>query len=418
MTFNNNSNSREADPSVILLGPNNLYYTLGLSVSASDEDIKRAYRRLALQHHPDRISGDGNRFKATNYAYEVLSHPIRRRIYNRHGDAGLALYETVKSESAVNFILSKSRMGMLFFSMGFLGALLASLPALIVLKVARTLAKSWLTSLLPLWTCNFIIFAFLLSIVPDTFRNLQNPPSMEEERSGENLQPLARGEAILMLLVVFLVFSGIAIQQVLIVFRMDEIIRWPLWLVLLPYLLFLFLSTLLKLTSFDWSNSCRTTTWLVATLNFPLSLSLFVMFLDWRLRGLSMMSWTFVLLPLYSNILIDSLLQILTGIHARSPPLFWSIRAILFTLLFLVNLGLNEMIRSWHLALLPLYVLTIIAEIGNLFFWTFSYLGMRKGFSTLHNSSSEDYSSLLHKPGYPWAIPQLRILQSASHCYC
>ena len=65
------------------------YEVLGVSRSASEQEIKRAYRRLARQYHPDvnRENGAEERFKEINEAYEVLSDPDRRAAYDRFGHA-------------------------------------------------------------------------------------------------------------------------------------------------------------------------------------------------------------------------------------------------------------------------------------------------------------------------------------------
>lgn len=64
-----------------------LYAVLGVAAEASPDDIKRAYRRKAREHHPD-AGGDEERFKEVTRAYEVLSDPERRRRYDRFGDEG------------------------------------------------------------------------------------------------------------------------------------------------------------------------------------------------------------------------------------------------------------------------------------------------------------------------------------------
>lgn len=70
-----------------------LYEILGVPRDASDEDIKRAYRRLAREFHPD-AGGDEERFKELTTAYEVLRNPEARANYDRYGDprgpAGMA----------------------------------------------------------------------------------------------------------------------------------------------------------------------------------------------------------------------------------------------------------------------------------------------------------------------------------------
>ena len=63
----------------------NYYQVLGVSSSATPEEIKKAYRTLALKHHPDRNPGDKKaeeRFKELAGAYEILSDPEKRREYD------------------------------------------------------------------------------------------------------------------------------------------------------------------------------------------------------------------------------------------------------------------------------------------------------------------------------------------------
>lgn len=61
------------------------YATLGLKRGASDADIKKAYRSLAMKHHPDR-GGDEKKFKEISQAYEALSDPEKKRIVDLGGD--------------------------------------------------------------------------------------------------------------------------------------------------------------------------------------------------------------------------------------------------------------------------------------------------------------------------------------------
>src|SRR6516225_5187678 len=68
------------------------YDVLGVAREADDEDIKRAYRKLAMQYHPDRNVGDQEaeqKFKEAAEAYDVLRDPDRRQRYDRYGHAGL-----------------------------------------------------------------------------------------------------------------------------------------------------------------------------------------------------------------------------------------------------------------------------------------------------------------------------------------
>jgi molecular chaperone DnaJ len=65
------------------------YEVLGVSKEASADEIKKAFRRLAVQHHPDKEGGDEAKFKEINEAYEVLKDPSKRQRYDQFGHAGV-----------------------------------------------------------------------------------------------------------------------------------------------------------------------------------------------------------------------------------------------------------------------------------------------------------------------------------------
>src|SRR6266498_3343059 len=69
------------------------YSVLGVNRDASEEDIKKAYRKLAMKHHPDRNPDDKgsseDKFKEAKEAYEVLTDAKKRAAYNQFGHAGV-----------------------------------------------------------------------------------------------------------------------------------------------------------------------------------------------------------------------------------------------------------------------------------------------------------------------------------------
>ena len=67
------------------------YKILGILKGASDDDVRKAYRKMALKFHPDKNKSAGaeEKFKEIAEAYEVLSDKRKREIYDKYGEEGL-----------------------------------------------------------------------------------------------------------------------------------------------------------------------------------------------------------------------------------------------------------------------------------------------------------------------------------------
>lgn len=69
------------------------YQILGLEQSATEEEIKKTYRKLAMEHHPDRNGGDDSRFKEIAEAYEILSDPKKKAQWQSQSMFGAGSYQ-------------------------------------------------------------------------------------------------------------------------------------------------------------------------------------------------------------------------------------------------------------------------------------------------------------------------------------
>ena len=67
---------------------NKYYDLLGVGKSATQDEIKKAFRKLAIKLHPDK-GGDPEKFKEVSVAYEVLGDPEKRKMYDKYGEEGL-----------------------------------------------------------------------------------------------------------------------------------------------------------------------------------------------------------------------------------------------------------------------------------------------------------------------------------------
>ncbi|MEK7194127.1 MAG: DnaJ C-terminal domain-containing protein [Patescibacteria group bacterium] len=103
------------------------YKILGVEKSASEEDIKKAFRKLAHQHHPDKKSGDEAQFKEINEAYSILSDKQKRNQYDSFSAGGGSAFGGGGGFNASDFGFDFSNFSQTGFDTGDLGDILSSI---------------------------------------------------------------------------------------------------------------------------------------------------------------------------------------------------------------------------------------------------------------------------------------------------
>jgi len=89
-----------------------LYECLGIPKTSTQDDIKKAYRKLALKYHPDKNPDNVEaeaKFKEINQANSVLSNETKRQIYDQYGSMGLQLAEQFGEENFKAYLLANSK---------------------------------------------------------------------------------------------------------------------------------------------------------------------------------------------------------------------------------------------------------------------------------------------------------------------
>jgi len=144
------------------------YEALELDQNATPEDIKRAYRRLALQHHPDK-GGSPEKFKEISTANTILSDPQKREIYDKYGDEGLSFLESgwfgEEGSEILPFLMNPHFYGIVVIMALVLVSLVALVPIFIVVRTQRAVSWDWGVVFIPLWILLALYVAIALGLI-------------------------------------------------------------------------------------------------------------------------------------------------------------------------------------------------------------------------------------------------------------
>ncbi|KAF9151037.1 hypothetical protein BG015_007143 [Linnemannia schmuckeri] len=145
-----------------------LYETLGVPKSSTQDEIKKAYRRLALRYHPDKVNvaevpDHETRFRDIAAAYEVLSDPKKRQVYDKYGLMGVQMAGT---EIGARLVEIESLLCTLFMALSFVLTLIIIFFALLSLRVDGKVSWSYAIVFIPLWIMDaFLFFGALTRLI-------------------------------------------------------------------------------------------------------------------------------------------------------------------------------------------------------------------------------------------------------------
>ncbi|KAL1521040.1 hypothetical protein AB1Y20_022595 [Prymnesium parvum] len=148
----------DSDPS------KDLYAVLKVRRNATPDEIKKAYRKLALKYHPDKNPDEGHRFREISVAYTTLSSPAKRDVYDSYGVQGAQFFDSLVSHGVPPWMLTKAaQCSILALLCVFVLNILVCLPMFVLLRVEGTLQWPWAAVLTPLWVINLILCSVLVA---------------------------------------------------------------------------------------------------------------------------------------------------------------------------------------------------------------------------------------------------------------
>ncbi|KAF9206200.1 hypothetical protein BGZ49_002849 [Haplosporangium sp. Z 27] len=180
-----------------------LYESLGVPKTATQDEIKKAYRRLALRYHPDKVNATEfpdheTKFREIAAAYEVLGDPKKRQVYDKYGMMGVQMAGT---DIGAQLIEIESFLCTIFVALSFLLALAILFFSFLAVRLDNKVSWNYYVVFIPVWILDLILVAiFIIQAtqpvkVDDEDEDDENEggeTTSQEERKAKKIKALKR----------------------------------------------------------------------------------------------------------------------------------------------------------------------------------------------------------------------------------
>ncbi|CAO3571580.1 unnamed protein product [Mortierella alpina] len=166
-----------------------LYEILGVPKSSSQDDLKKAYRRLALRYHPDKVNAaevpdHETRFRDIAAAYEVLSDPKKRQVYDKYGMMGVQMAGT---EIGARLVEIESLLCAIFWIVSVLIILAIIFLSFLTVRVDGRVNWSYTIVFIPLWILDAVlILAILFQLTRPIDSDDDHQDDEQDHENGES----------------------------------------------------------------------------------------------------------------------------------------------------------------------------------------------------------------------------------------
>ncbi|KAG0002649.1 hypothetical protein BGZ80_007487 [Entomortierella chlamydospora] len=171
-----------------------LYEALEVPKTATQDEIKKAYRRLALRYHPDKVNpaevpDHETKFREIAAAYEVLSDPKKRQVYDKYGMMGVQMAGT---DIGAQLIEIESFLCTIFVALSVLLALAIIFFSFLAVRLDNKVNWNYYVVFIPVWILDFILLAMVVIQATQPV-NIDEEDDQEENEDGDTT-PMAQEE--------------------------------------------------------------------------------------------------------------------------------------------------------------------------------------------------------------------------------